>query len=137
MRFGADLARTGVDLAADEVCRRVRNDAAERRVPIHEVVLVAAVAVALAVTVVLVDDQLLPRWEDSVGGVHGSLDDQLGRLVEAHHRQCVGTFGRRQLGMRVIDVVARTVGQHGVDEMRLDFGRQCVDGRITARVVGG
>ena len=38
--------------------------------------------------------------------------------------------------MRVVDVVAGTVGEHGVDEVRLDLGRQRVERRVATRVVG-
>ena len=57
-QLAADLAGTGEDLAGDEVRRDLGDDAAERRLAGEQVVLVAAVAVALAVGVVLVDDDL-------------------------------------------------------------------------------
>ena len=63
-RLAADLAGAGEDLAGDEVRHDVGDDPAERHLPVHQVVLVAAVAVALAVGVVLVDDDLLALGQE-------------------------------------------------------------------------
>ena len=39
--------------------------------------------------------------------------------------------------MGVVDVVARTVGEHGVDEVGLDLGREQIVEREAAGVVAG
>ena len=57
-QFAADLAGTGEHLAGDEVRGDLAGEAAERQLAGEQVVLVTAVAVALAVGVVLVDDDL-------------------------------------------------------------------------------
>ena len=51
------------------------------------------------------------------------LQDELGRPVVHDDRPRVGALGRRQLGVGVVDVVAGAVGEHRVDEVRLDLGR--------------
>src|SRR3546814_5943922 len=75
-RLGADLAGPGEDLPRDEVRHHVAHDLAERHGAIHEVVLVAAVAVALAIRVVLVDDDLLALGQEVPRGDHRSLEDR-------------------------------------------------------------
>jgi hypothetical protein len=85
-------------------------------------VLVAPVAVALAVGVVLVDDDLLPRREQAAGGLHRPGQHTLPRLVGAHELEGVRALRGRVLGMGVVDVVARAVGEHRVDEVGLDLG---------------
>ena len=137
--LGADLARAGEDLPRDEPRDEVAHQHRERHVAVDEEVLVAAVRVALAVAVVLVDDDLLPGRQQPAGGVHRPGEDALPRLVEQHGLHRVAALGRRVLGMRVVDVVARAVGEHRVDEMRLDLGRlRAVAGeptRVAARVI--
>ena len=85
------------------------DDAPERCLAFHEVVLVAAVAVALAVTVVLVDHQLLAGGQHASRGTHRALDDELGCTVVLHNRQRIGALGRGQLGVGVVDVVTSPV----------------------------
>ena len=82
-----------------------------------------AVAVALAVGVVLVDDDLLAGLEQARRGQHRSGEDALPRLVGEHQLERVGALGRRVLGVRMVDVVPGAVGQDRVDEVRLDLGR--------------
>ena len=55
------LPGAGEDLAGDEVRHDVAHDAGEGHGPVHQVVLVGAVGVALAVGVVLQHDQALAR----------------------------------------------------------------------------
>ena len=135
--LATDLARPREDLTGHEVGRGVGHDPPERRGPVDEVVLVAAVAVALAVRVVLVDDDLLSLGEDFVGGRHGLDEDQLGCPVEAHQFEGVEAFGRAELGVGVVHVVASSVREHGVDEVRLDFGSQGVERGESPKVEGG
>ena len=63
---------------------RWRTSVGEGHGPVDEVVLVRAVAVALAVGVVLVDDDLLPGVEQPRGGAHRAGEDPLPRLVGDH-----------------------------------------------------
>ena len=121
--LGADLARTGEHLAGDEPRDEVAHERRERHRAVDEEVLVTAVGVALAVAVVLVDDDLLARGQQLAGGVHRAGEDALPRLVEQHGLHRIAALGRRVLGVRVVDVVARAVREHRVDEMRLDLGR--------------
>ena len=118
----AHLAGPGVDLPGDEVRHHVADDLRERDRTVHQVVLVGAVAVALAVGVVLVDDDLLARGQELGGGRHRSVEDQLGRPVVHHDRSRVGALRGRQLRVGVVDVVPGAVGEHGVDEVRLHLG---------------
>ena len=83
----------------------------------------APVAVALAVGVVLVDDDLGVVAEHVAGGGHRATDDLLGCSIEADHLCRIDALRRGDLGVGMIDVVASTVGQHGVHEVGLDIGR--------------
>ena len=134
--LGAHLARAGEDLAGDEVRGDVGDDAPERHRPVHQVVLVAAVGVALAVGVVLVDHDLLALGQDALGGHHGPLEDLLGGPVPHDDRPGVGALGRRQLGVGVVDVEAGAVGEHRVDQVGLDLGGHRAVGAEPAGVVG-
>ena len=49
----------------------------------------------------------------------------------------IEALGRADLGVGVVDVVAGAVGQHRVDEVRLDVGRQRVVEAEPAGVVAG
>ena len=121
--LAADLARAAEQLAGDEVRGDLAHDAAEGHLAVQQVVLVAAVAVALAVGVVLVDDDLLrPR---ATARRAASIDRRrisLGGPVADDDLEGVGALGGRALGMGVVDVVAGPVGEHGVDEVGLDLG---------------
>ncbi len=97
----------------------------------------APVRVALAVAVVLVDDDLLARGEEPPRRVHRPGEDPLPRLVEERRLERVGAFGRGVLGVRVVDVVARAVREDRVDEMGLDLGRLRTVAREAARVAAG
>ena len=57
LRLEPELSGTGEDLSADEEGREIADDVTERGGPIHQVVLVGAVGVALPVGIVLVDRQ--------------------------------------------------------------------------------
>ena len=89
----------------------------------------AAVGIALAVGVVLVDHELLALGQQAVGGEDGSTDDLFGGPVPHHHRAGIGALGGGQLGVGMVDVVAGTVGEHGVDQMGLHLGRLRCPGR--------
>src|SRR5690606_38888640 len=79
----------------------------------HQVVLVAAVAGALAVHVVLV--QLDGRAPGDAGRPDGRLlHDPLPGLVPDDRIPGVGGFRSRVLGVRVVDVQPRSVGQDDV-----------------------
>ena len=121
-KLGADLAGAGEDLPGDEVCGAVLDDPPERCFPAHQIVLVGAVAVALAVGVVLVEHQLLARREELVRCGHRTLHDELAGPVVQDHAERVGTLRRRHFGVGVIDVVASAISQDGVDEVGLDLG---------------
>ena len=101
----------------------IAHERGERDRAVDEEVLVAAVGVALAVAVVLVDDDLLAGRQELAGRVHRAGEDPLPRLVEQDGLHRVAALGRGVLGVRVVDVVARAVGEHRVHEMGLDLGR--------------
>ena len=94
-----DLAGPGVDLAGHEVRHDARHHLGERHVAVHEVVLVAPVGVALAVRVVLVDDDPGGVGQHGRGGQHGAAQDLLARLVVDHALERVEALGRRVLGV--------------------------------------
>jgi hypothetical protein len=125
------------DLSGDEPGQQVAHERGERQLPVHRVVLVTAVAVALAVGVVLVDDDLLPVGQDPARGLHRAGEDALARLVGDEQLERVGALGRGVLGVRVVDVVAGAVGEHGVDEVGLDVGRLRAVAGVAAGVAAG
>ena len=137
LHLGAHLAGTAEDLAGDEVRRRVCDEAPERQGPRQHVVLVAAVALPLAVGVVLVDDDLLAGRHEGRRHPHAAEEDLLAGPVVEERLQGRPALGRRQLGVRVVDVVAAAVGEHRVDEVRFDLGRVAVGRHAAAGVVGG
>ena len=83
----------------------------------------AAVGVALAVRVVLVDDDLLAGTEQPArrpaSSGRGSAPPPCRRTTSS---SASTHSGRGVLRVRVVDVVARAVGEHGVDEVGLDLG---------------
>src|SRR4029453_2494516 len=87
------------------------DDLLEGRAAVHQVVLVAAVAVALAVAVVLVDQHLRAGRQQRVGLAARDLDDPLAGLLVDHELAGVRDLGAGVLGVRVVDVVARPVHQ--------------------------
>ena len=101
----------------------VADDAGEGDRPVHQVVLVGPVGVALAVGVVLEDQQALARRQDPGRGGHRPGQDELAGLVVADGVQGVGALGGGVLGMGVVDVVAGAVGEHGVDQVGLHLRR--------------
>jgi hypothetical protein len=136
--LGTDLARTGEHLARDEPRDQVAHEHRERHRAVDEEVLVTAVGVALAVAVVLVDDDLLARGQQLARRVHRSRKDALPRLVEEHDLERVAALGCGVLGVGVVDVVACAVREHGVDEVRLDLGRlRAVTGESPCVTTGG
>src|SRR5439155_14491825 len=121
--LGADLAGAGVELAAHEERHQVLDDAGERHLAVHQVVLVGTVGVALGVRVVLVDEDALLRRRDGLGPGAGQVQDTLARLVPEHAIPRIGRLRGGVLRVRVVHVEARPVGQDQVDEARLLLGR--------------
>ncbi len=112
------LPRPGEHLAGDEEGRQVGHDVAEGDRPGHQVVLVGAVGVALAVAVVLVDQEALPRPQGALGGGSGAGQDHLPRLVVEGGLERVEALGSGELGVGVVDVQPGAVGQDGVRACR-------------------
>ena len=69
------------------------------------------------------DEDVLARLEEPARRLHRPGEDPLPRLVEQRRLERVGAFRSGVLGMRVIHVVASTVGEYRVDEVRFDLGR--------------
>ena len=120
--LGPNLPRAGEHLAAHEERRQVTDDAGERCGPVHQVVLVAAVRVPLAVGVVLVDGQAVARREDPLDLPQRALQDALPGLVVDHQRARVGALRRGVLGVRMVDVVAGAVRQDHVGQPEVLLG---------------
>jgi hypothetical protein len=112
----------------------IRPNGVSRR---EQVVLVAAVAVALAVGVVLVAEDLGAVGQHLARGHHAHPHDLLGGPVEHHRLARVAALGGADLGVGVVDVVAGAVGEHRVDEVRLDLRGQGVVEAEPSRVVAG
>ena len=134
-QLGAHLAGSREDLPGDEVRSAVANDPSERGVAAHEIVLVCAIGVAFAIGVVLVEHQLLPRWEQLCCGGHRPLDDELPGSVVENGAAWIGDLRGRHLRMGVVDVVAGAVAEDGIDEMGLDLRRQRAE-RTEASCIG-
>ncbi|SLH73709.1 Uncharacterised protein [Mycobacteroides abscessus subsp. abscessus] len=124
----ADPAGPADHLPGDEERRQTHDDLVERGVPVHQVVLVGAVGGALAVDVVLV--QLQSRRAGHTGGVPGrGLHHPLARLVPDHRVQRIGDLGGGVLGVGVVDVEPRAVGEdhvRGADLVGVDHRRRPV-----------
>src|SRR5262245_53105455 len=80
-RLTAELPRPAEDLPAHEERREPRDQVRERHLPVHQIVLVRAVRVALAVAVVLVDRELLAPGHRAANLVEGAFEHALPRLV--------------------------------------------------------
>ena len=119
--LGADLAGAGEHLAAHEPREQVAHQRGEGHGAVDEVVLVGAVRVALAVGVVLVDDDLLPGLQQRARRQHRAGEDALPRLVGDDELEGVGALRGGVLGVRVVDVVAGPVGEDRVDQVGLDL----------------
>ena len=122
-QFAAHLSRSGKYLSGHKVGSGVLNDSTERSRPIHQIVLVASVTVALAVGIVLIDDQLLTLWKHLVGRFHGLDQNHLRCPVLKNHREGVSTLWSGKFRVGVVNVVTGTVGEDGVYEMGFDLGR--------------
>jgi hypothetical protein len=109
--LAADLARPTPDLARREERQQGLDDLLERRASIHQVVLVAAVAVALAVAVVLVDQHLRAFGQQRVRLATAHLHDPLAGLLVDDDVARVRHLGARILGVGMIDVVPGSVDQ--------------------------
>ena len=131
--FRPHLAGAGEDLAGHEVRDGVLDHPGEGHGPVHQVVLVGAVRVALAVRVVLVHADLLARRQEPGRRLHGAGQDGLARLVVQDRLPRRGALRPRELGVGVVDVVTGAVGEHGVDQVRLDLGRH---GRLALEAPG-
>ena len=81
----------------------------------------AAVAVALAIAVVLVDDDLLAIGQIRGGSAHRIDQDLFTSAIVDQHRHGIAALGGRILGVGMIDVVAGAVGEHGVYEVGFDL----------------
>ena len=112
----------------------VLHDPGERHSPVHEVVLMGAVAVALPIGVVLVDDDVVAGGQHLQCSLHRPRQDALPGLVVQDAFPSIPAFGRRELGVGMVDVVPSAVGQHRVHQMRLDLGCHCALAGETARV---
>ena len=123
-RLHPDLARAGEDGARDEVRHHAFDHPGERDGPVHHVVLVAAVGVALAVGVVLVDDRRGHVGDTRLGGDHGAPHDLLAGLVIDQAFERGQAFGGGVLGVGVVDVEAGAVGEDGVGQVGLDHRGQ-------------
>ncbi len=121
------------DLAGDEERRQVAHDVRERRLPLHEVVLVRAVGGALVVGVVLVEvDRLGPG--DGGRPLGGLRHDPLARLVPEHRVARVGDLGRAVLGVGVVDVEPGAVGQDDVGQADVLVGQLAGVGGLAGEV---
>ena len=117
-----DLARTGEHLAGHEPGNEMSDERREGDTAVQQVVLVAAVGVALAVGVVLVDDDLLAGGENAPRGLHGTGQNPLARFVVTGQLEGTGALRGGELRVGVVHVVAGPVGEHGVDQMGLHLG---------------
>ncbi len=94
-----------------------------------------AVRVALAVGVVLVDDEAGVVAGGEVGRLHGADEDELAGPVVAEALEGVVALGGGELGMGVVHVVAGAVGEHGVDQMGLHLrGHRALPGEAAGVV---
>ena len=91
-----------------------------------------AVGVALAVGVVLVDVHARAGRHDFERAADRCSEDRLARLVPQDAVARVRRLGCRELGVCVVDVVARAVGEDEVDECALFLGRLAVARRLEA-----
>ena len=136
--LGTDLPGPGEDLAGHEMRGDPGHDPVERGGPVHQVVLVGPVRVALPVRVVLVDDQPGAVVGGQVGGLHRADEDQLPGPVVAQALHGVTALGGGELGMGVVHVVAGTVGEHRVDQVGLHLGGHgSLPGEAPGVVAGG
>ena len=112
------------------------DNPAERRLATDQIVLMAAIAVALAVGVVLVDHQFGAWVQHRAGVDHRGPHDLVGGPVPLHglsrrrHLRC------RDFGVGVVDVVAGAIREHGVDQRAFDLRSERVVNREPAGVVG-
>ena len=137
-RLHAHLARPGEDGARDEVGHDALDHPGEGHGPVHHVVLVAAVGVALAVGVVLVDDGRRLVRDAQRRRPHGPPQHLLAGLVVHQALEGGQALGGGVLGVGVVDVEAGAVGEHGVGQVGLDHGGQgALPGEAAGVVAGG
>jgi hypothetical protein len=123
--FGsAEQPGAGEDLSRHEERHDVPRDPNERHRAVDEIVLVRAVGGALAVGVVLVDDHPAGARHHRRRPLDRGLEDPLPRLVVDHELPWVRALRRRELGVRVVDVVPRAVGEDHVRESEIFVGRR-------------
>ena len=96
-----------------------------------------AVTVSLAVAVVLVHDDFAAVGQQRLRTRHAATHDLLGGPVVEHHFGRGATLGCRAFGMCVVDVVARTIREHRVHQMRLHLRCKDLAQQQTARIVAG
>ncbi len=111
----ADPAGATHDLPGDEEGHEVADDVGERCGAGHEVVLMAAVGDALVVRVVLVQVHR-HRARDGQRPPGGLGHDPLPGLVPQHRVARVRHLGGGVLGVGVVDVEARAIGEDDVGE---------------------
>ncbi len=104
--LAAHFAGTAEDLPRDEVRGDLAGHAPEWRLACEQVVLVAAVAVAFAVGVVLVDDDLTAIGQHRAHVLHRRPHDLLSGAIPHERLAGGGDLRRGDLGMGVVDVVA-------------------------------
>jgi hypothetical protein len=114
-----DLPRAREDLARREERHEVLDDAGEGHLAVHQVVLVRPVRVALGVGVVLVDGDALLGRGHRLGSGAGEVQDALAGLVPDDAIAGIRRLRRGVLGMGMVDVEARAIGEDQVDQARL------------------
>ena len=122
----ADAARPDIHRPGHEERGELADESPNGTDPRHEVVLVGAVGRALAVGVVLVDQDATAVGQRARGACGGVLEDPLPRLVPDHQVAGVGALRRRVLRMGVVDVEPGAVGQDGVGQPEFVVGRRFV-----------
>lgn len=117
----ADAAGAADDLAGDEEGGEVADDVGERRLALHEVVLMAAVGGALVVGVVLVELDGVGAG-DHGGALGGVGHDAFSGFVPDDGVAGVGALGCGVFGVGVVDVEAGAVGEDDVGEAEVFVG---------------
>ncbi|MEY3389443.1 MAG: hypothetical protein RLZ74_1049, partial [Actinomycetota bacterium] len=136
-RFAADLSRSGEHLSRDKMRSDLGDQSSEWHRSVDEKVFVTAVTVALSIAVVLVDDDFATVGQHRPGACHAAPHDFLGRPVVKDHLARGSTLGGRAFWMRMVDVIAGTIGEDGVDQMGLHLGREYFSQQQTPSVVPG
>lgn len=128
-----DPARARDDLARDEERRQMAHDVRERRLPLHEVVLVRAVGGTLVVGVVLVEVDRLGAGDGGrpLGGLR---HDPFTGLVPEHRVARIGDLRGAVFGVRVVDVEPGTVGEDDIGQADVLVGELAGVGGLTGEI---